>query len=87
MTYCVLLNEMTPQSACEEIDNSVRNIQHAFMQGDISKEDAIAELTFLLQDLELRMGMIDHTLEEAKLFIATKLFLRMVIQHITQQSY
>ena len=77
---------MTPQSACEDIDEGVRRVQHEFMQGNITKDDALAELSFLREDLELRANMIDHTLDEAKLFIATKLFLRMVIQHIIQNS-
>jgi len=75
---------MTPQSACEDIDEGVRRVQHDFIQGNITKEDAIAELSFLRQDLEFRINMIEHTLEDAKLFIATKLFLRMVLQQIIQ---
>jgi hypothetical protein len=80
------LNEMTPQSACDEIDESVRSVYQAFMEGGINKADAIAELLYLRQDLELRRDMIDHSLEEAKLCIATKLFLKMVISHISQSN-
>lgn len=51
------LNEMTPQSACDEIDESVRSVYKAFMEGDLIKEDALAELSYLRDDLELRRWM------------------------------
>ena len=78
------LNEMTPQSACDEIDESVRSVYKAFMEGDINKEGALSELSYLREDLELRSNMLEHSLEEAKLFIESKLFIRMVAHQISQ---
>jgi hypothetical protein len=78
------LNEMTPQSACDEIQESVRSVYKAFIEGSINKQEAIAELSYLRDDLDLRSNMLEHSLEEAKLFIASKLFIRMVAHQISQ---
>lgn len=75
---------MTPQCACDEIDESVRSVYKAFMEGDINKEGALSELSYLREDLELRSNMLEHSLEEAKLFIESKLFIRMVAHQISQ---
>ena len=80
------LNEMTPQSACEEIEELVRNVYQKFVESLISKEHALAELSFLRTDLDMRDSMLDQTAEDAKLFIATKLFIKLVAHQITQQD-
>lgn len=80
------LNEMTAQDACAEIEDSVTKVYRDFAEGNINREHAIAELAYLLKDLELRSNMIDHSLEEAKLFISTKLFIKMVIHTVSHKT-
>jgi len=82
----VVLNEINPEDTNRYITEQLGILFENLGSNKISKQDALAEIAELQQDVKLRRSLFDGSLQDQAGYLAVELLMKMAIKDINSRA-
>jgi hypothetical protein len=82
----VVLNEISPEDTSRYVTEKLGILFENLGSNKISKQDALAEIAELQQDVKLRRSFFDGSLQDQAGYLAVELLMKMAIKDINSRA-